>query len=141
MSDLILRRFPMNWRKLARELILGDGTINAREAQLLRREILADHQVDRAEAEFLIDLKRSARAVHPDFDHLVGQVLKRLVLRDGVVADSEALWLRRLLLADDRISAEEAKFLEELRGEARAVGKEFEALCQESKRVRELSRW
>jgi hypothetical protein len=121
----------MDWRRLARSLALGDGTISEREALILRREMLTDRVVDRPEVEFLVDLKRSARAVAPAFDQFFRQVVKKVVLRDGSVGDAEALWLRRLLFADNKVSAEEARLLEELKAEARSAGHEFQALYRD----------
>jgi hypothetical protein len=124
----------MDWHRLARSLALGDGVISEREALILRREMLADRVVDRPEVEFLLELKRSAKAVAPAFDQLFRQVVKKVVLRDGAVGDAEALWLRRLLFTDNKVSAEEARLLEELKAEARSVGREFEALCRDCAR-------
>jgi hypothetical protein len=121
----------MNWPAFAKKLLLDDGRITQREAQLIKRAILDDHVVDRAEVEFLVDLKRSAREVHPDFDSFLFEVLRRAVLRDGVVSDAEARWLRHLFRADGKVSAEEARFLGELKRQARSTGPEFEKLCQE----------
>ena len=130
----------MDWHRLARSLVLGDGVINEREALILRREMLSDRVVDRPEAEFLLELKRSARAVAPAFDQLFRQVVKKVVLRDGAIGDAEALWLRRLLLADNKLSAEEVRLLEELRAEARSVGQEFQALCRDCSRSPDVVR-
>ena len=130
----------MDWHRLARSLALGDGMISEREALILRREMLSDRVVNRAEVEFLLDLKRSARGVAPAFDHLFRQVLEKVVLRDGAVGDAEALWLRRLLLADNKVSAEEARLLEDLKAKARSVGPEFQALYNDCKRSPDLAR-
>ena len=121
----------MDWRGFAKSLLLDGGRITEREAALLRRAILADRVVDREEAEFLIDLKRSASAVHPDFDRFLYEVLKRAVLRDGTVSDDEARWLRTFIQADRQVTPVERQFLEELRAQARSTGPEFERLCRE----------
>lgn len=121
----------MNWPAFAKKLLLDDGRINQREAELLKRAILADHKVDRAEVEFLVDLKRSASAVHPDFDHFLFEVLRRIVLRDGAVSDLEARWLRGLILADGLISPAEAEFLRDLKAQAKSTGPEFDKLYKE----------
>ena len=44
----------------------------------------------------------------------------------------ESAWLRRMLFADGKIDDEERKFLHELKGEAKQVSHEFEALFNES---------
>jgi hypothetical protein len=121
----------MDWPAFAKKLLLDDGRINQREAELIKRAILADHKVNRTEIEFLVDLKRSASAVHPDFDRFLFEVLKRIVLADGVVSDLEARWLRGLILADGVISPAEAQFLRELKAEAKSTGPEFDKLYNE----------
>ena len=121
----------MDWPAFAKRLLLDDGRITQLEARLIRRAFLADQALDRAEVEFLVGLKRSAREVHPDFDAFLFDVLRRAVLRDGAVSDPEARWLRGLLRADGRVSAEEAQFLRDLKHQARSVGPEFQQLCRD----------
>jgi uncharacterized membrane protein YebE (DUF533 family) len=49
----------------------------------------------------------------------------------GRIDAEEAAWLRRMLFADGMIDDEERKFLHELNGEAKQVGREFEQLFEE----------
>jgi len=121
----------MNWRRLAKRLILRDQTISSFEAQILEEEIVADGKVDRQELEFLQDLRRSARQVAAEFDQFFFRILKKLVLADGVISDAEATWLRGIILADGQVSAPEARFLRELRNEAKSWGAAFDQLWSE----------
>ena len=130
----------MDWRKLALDLALVDGKITARTATIMEREILADRGVDHEEAEFLVKLRRAAAAAPPQFDRLVYEVMKQIVLTDGVISDAEARWLRRTIFADHVVSAAELRLLDDLRREARAVGPEFEALYRDCHHSPEFSR-
>jgi hypothetical protein len=120
----------MDWRRLAKALILEDGHINERETLILKRVILADRSVDKEEMEFLVELRRSAMSAHPEFERLYFDALKRVVLTDGVVRDEEARWLRTTVFADQPLDAAEQQFLRQLKREAELVGDEFNALCQ-----------
>jgi hypothetical protein len=120
----------MNWPAFVKKLLLDNGRLNQRETDLLKRAILADRAVDREEAAFLVDLKRSADWVHPDFDHFLFEVLRRVVLRDGVVSDQEAHWLRGLIGVDGKLTPAEIHFLADLKTQARTTGREFDLLYQ-----------
>ncbi len=121
----------MNWPGFVKKLLLDNGRLNQREADLLKRAILADRTVDREEAAFLVDLKRSAQAVHPDFDNFLFEVLRRVVLRDGVISDQEARWLRDLIVRDGKLSPAEVLFLADLKAQAKTTGPEFDRLYKE----------
>jgi hypothetical protein len=121
----------MNWKRLAKRLILRDGAISHYEAQIVEEETLADGRVDRDELAFLQEVRRGARQVAPEFDEFFFRVLKRIVLADGVISEAEAQWLRGIILADGQVTEPEAKFLAELRKEATAWGAAFDALCRD----------
>jgi uncharacterized tellurite resistance protein B-like protein len=121
----------MNWPAFAKTLLLDDGRISEREAELLRRAILADGVVDRQEAAFLMDLKRSAQSVHEEFDRFLFDVLEKIILADGVISDQETKWLKELLFADRQISPAEAAFVRQLRSRAKSVSTSFESLYQD----------
>jgi uncharacterized tellurite resistance protein B-like protein len=121
----------MNRPQFAEKLLLADGRLTELETALLKRAILDDNKVDREEVEFLVELKREATRVHPDFDAFLFQVLRSVVLADGVISDAEARWLRKILFADNQIVRAETKFVEELRREAKQYGKEFEQLWKD----------
>jgi len=110
---------------------LIDRCISEHETALLRHAMLADHKVDREEVEFLVELKREAAMVAPEFDTFLFQVLKSVVIADGVITDAEAGWLRKILFADNQVVRAETKFIEDLRREAKSFGKEFEQLWKD----------
>jgi len=127
----------MNWPAFAKKLLLDDGRISERETELLRRAILADGVVDKEEVAFLVDLKRSAASVHPDFDTFLFSVLEKIILADGVISDEEARWLRKILFADKQTTPGEVEFVQELRRKAKSVGPEFEELYRDCTQLRE----
>lgn len=130
----------MNWRKLATELALVEGRITARGAAIVADELLAEGAVDKDEAEFLVQLKRAAINAPPEFDRLVHEVMRQVVLHDGVISAAEAYWLRRTIFADQVVSPFELRFLEQLRHEARSVSPEFEELYRDCLYSPEFSR-
>jgi hypothetical protein len=127
----------MDWHRLARALILGDDNqIGEREGRILRREILADGVVDREEAQFMVELWQAAADAHPPFDEFFCEIVQKGILRDGIVSDDEARWLRRVLFKDGRITPREAQLVEEINREAQSVGSEFIALYRECAAIR-----
>ena len=116
------------WRNLAKSLALADGAIGEREALIIRKELLADKNLDREEMEFLFELRREAKSVVPSFAALVNEVIKKAVLKDGVIGASEATWLRKWIVADGKLKADEKQLLEELRKAAKQVSPEFQTL-------------
>lgn len=127
----------MNWSEIAKRLLLDDGRITERETELLRRAVFADNVVDREEVAFLVDLKRSATTVHPEFDRFLFDVLQRIVLADGAISDNEARWLRQMLFADQQVTPTEVEFIERLHREAQSFGAEFESLYKDCTQLRE----
>ncbi len=121
----------MDWPAFAKKLILADQRVGELETAILRRAVLADGKVDREEVEFLVALKREAVSVHPDFDRLLFDTLKRVGLADGVISDAEARWLRKTLFADRQATPAEVAFLTDLRRAAKSVSPEFEALYKD----------
>ena len=121
----------MNWIALAKRLLLSDGRISVLETALLREAMMSDGIIDRKELEFLVSLKTEAVSVPPQFDELLFDVLKRIVLSDGMISDNEARWLRKLIFADNQVVLQEARFIEQLRDAATTYGPEFEELYQD----------
>jgi hypothetical protein len=119
----------MDWQAFAKRLILADGRITDAKTTLLRQAVLSDGGIDPKEVDFLIDLKRSAKAVAPSFDRFLLAVMKKLVLLDGVVSDIEARWLEQTLF-DGRMLVTDMtiRFLRELKAEADLVGPKFDRL-------------
>ncbi len=121
-----------DWRKLAVALTVADGTIDAKETNILRKELFADGKIDKKEVEFLNDLRNAAKSYVPAFMKLFIDGVKANVLDDGVITDAEARWLRNAIFADGKVDADEKKLLKELRAGAKKVSSGFERLCQEA---------
>jgi hypothetical protein len=121
----------MNWPQFAKRLLLSDRRLHEPEVALLRRAVLRDGVVDQEEIEFLVDLKREAEGVPPSFDDFFYEVVRRGVLKDGTIGDDEARWLRKVISADGKLVAAEAKLVERLWKESRTYGLEFTRLYQE----------
>lgn len=121
----------MDWPHFTKRLILSDGRISEIKAEMLQHAVMQEGTIDREELEFLACLKRQATWVHPTFDAFLFRVLKKVVLRDGEIHDSEARWLRKLLFADRQIVPAEQEFIKELKKDARSYGPEFEKLYKE----------
>jgi uncharacterized tellurite resistance protein B-like protein len=128
-----------DWRKLALEAILADGTIDDAEVKILQRELWADKKIDAKEVEFLIDLRNSAQKkakakkvdVNPKFETLFFKAIEQNVLRDGKISAKEANWLRKMLFADRKIDDNEKKFLGRIKKAASKTSPEFDQLYQE----------
>ena len=112
--------------------ILANGKVDSQELEVLRRELYADGKIDRAEADFLVELHKRVQHLTPAFEQFFYQAIKDHILAHGRIDAEEAAWLRRMLFADGKIDDHERKFLHELRGEAEQVSREFEVLFQES---------
>jgi hypothetical protein len=115
-------------------MILDDGVIEEAEVEIIRRELYADGQIDRAEVEFLIAVRNEAEGTCPAFEALFFKALKQNVLADGTVDADEAAWLREMLFADGKIDAHEKQFLRDLKAGAKSVSPEFQTLFDECMR-------
>ena len=112
--------------------ILARGRVDGHELEVLRRQLYAGGKVERREADFLVELHKRVQHLTPAFEQFFYQAIKDHILAHGRIDAEEAAWLRQMLFADGRIDDEERKFLHQLKGEAREVSPEFEALLQES---------
>jgi hypothetical protein len=121
----------MDFRQLEHD-ILATGRVDGPELELLRRQLHAGGKIDRQGADFLVELYKRVQHRTPAFEHFYYQAIKEHILAHGRIDAEETAWLRRMLFADGKIADEERKFLHELKGEARQVGREFEALFAES---------
>ena len=113
------------------ENLLTDGKIDGREVEALTGLLYADRRIDRDEAEFLLQLHRRVERASPGFDRFFYAAIKRHVLTDGAISANEAVWLRRVILADRKAADPEKKLLRELKGEAARTCPEFDALVAE----------
>ncbi len=118
----------MDWKELAKTLVLADRRITEPEAELIRDGVMKDGVVDRQELEFLVDLKKTASSIHPTFDDFFFKIVKKKVLVDGDISDAEAVWLRTVIYSDRQATETEQEFLQQLKKEARTTGKEFQKL-------------
>ncbi len=71
-----------DWKKTARNILLADGFIDEREVAVLRKELFADGKIDEIEMDFLLELRRDAKRLVPNFHFLVIEALKNCYL-DG----------------------------------------------------------
>jgi hypothetical protein len=117
-----------DFKRLARSLVLTDGTIGARETAALKAEFLADNVVSRPEAEFLLDLHRSAKQAVPEFKQFVHLVVKKILLADGDLTAAETAWLAGFLTQDGAVDDMDRQFLRDLKAAAKRTSPEFEAL-------------
>ncbi len=123
MTNLKLRQLMEN--------ILANGKVEGQELEVLRSELYADGKIDRQEADFLVEMHKRVQRVTPAFEHFFYQAIKDHILADGKITAEETAWLRQMLYADGKIDDHEKKLLHELKGEAKSVSPEFEALCKE----------
>lgn len=119
-----------DWKRLAKALILADGTIGARETDLIKKALLTDGRVSAEEAEFALDLRNSATSAVPEFHRFVLLMVKKAVLADGTISAAEVAWLQKFVVADGKIDAGERALLHELKAEANATALEFDALLK-----------
>jgi len=123
--------YPMaDWKRLAKALILADGSIGEKDAEIIRREFLADSAINRTEAEFLIDLRNSAPKAVQKFHEFVFEVVQKALLADGAISAAEAAWLEKFLLADGTVDELEKAFLRRIKAAAGATSPEFDALVK-----------
>jgi len=128
-----------DWRKLAISTLLADGKIDDDEVKALKKELWEDGQIDREEVGFLIELRNQAQKkakarkeeVNPKFTALFFKAMEDNVLKDGVIDEKEAGWLRGMLFADGKIDADEVKFLGRIKKAAKSTSPAFEKLYED----------
>jgi len=113
------------------QAILETGRVNGPELEALRRQVYAGGTVERADADFLVELFKRVQHRTPAFEHFFYKAVKDHILAHGRIDAEEAAWLRQMLCADGKIKDEERKFLHELKGEASHVSREFLQLFAE----------
>jgi hypothetical protein len=124
-------RVMPNLRQVEQE-ILANGRVDDHELAALRRQLYAGGKINRRGADFLVELHKRVEHRTPAFEHFFYQAVKDHVLADGRIGVEEATWLRQLLTSGRWIKDEDRRLLHELRGEAREVSPEFQALFAES---------
>ena len=85
-----------DWKRLTKALILADGVIGDKDAEIIRREFLADSVITKSEAEFLIDLRNSAPNAVQKFHEFVFEVVQKALLADGAISAAEAITAARI---------------------------------------------
>jgi uncharacterized tellurite resistance protein B-like protein len=108
------------------------GRVDGPELEQLRQTVYAGGKVPRERADSLVALHKQVRQRTRAFEEFFYNAIKDHLLADGRIDAEEAAWLRQMLFADHKIDDEERKFLHQLRGEAREVSPEFEALFREA---------
>lgn len=111
--------------------IMANGKIEGHEVELLRNHLSADGVIDRSEAEFLVEMYRRTSQIAPAFEKFFYQAVKKHLVADGCIGTEEAGWLRRVIFSDGIVKEREKKLLRELRGEARDLSDEADALFDE----------
>lgn len=130
----------MDWPGFVKRLLLVDARISEVESAMLRRAVM-EGGVNRDEIKFLVHLKHSAVTVHPSFDELIVDILRRAVLKDDTVSNSEIDYLREVLLADGHVSDVERRFVEQLKSEATNLGSKYAKLREDVMAIRENDVW
>lgn len=115
--------------------ILATGKVNGPELEALRTQLYTHGKIDRSQADFLVELHKRVQHRTPAFEQFFYQAIKDHILADGRIDAEEAGWLRRLLYADGKIDDEERRLLHEIKGEAKHLSREFEALFGESMKL------
>ena len=116
--------------------ILATGKVDGPNLEVLHRQVYAEGKIDRPKADFLVELYRRVEHMTPAFEQFFYQAIKDHILV-GRVGAEETAWLRQLLLADGKLKDEERKFLHELKGEAKQVSREFDALFTECMKLQQ----
>lgn len=128
-----------DYRKLALDAILSDGKIDEAEIKLLKKALYSDGKITAEECAFLIDLRNAAQkklkgeALSAKFVKFFFDALEFHVLGDGNITANETEWLRKMLLADGKVDADEMAFLNRLKKKAKSTSKEFDVMFDEMK--------
>ena len=120
-----------DWRKMAKQILLADGTIDDRETVAIRKELFADNSIDDVELEFLFELRSAARGVKASFNQLLIDALKNCLVADGAFKPGAISQLRRVMLADGKIDGGKKVFLQHLRAALKQPPADFEAFYQQ----------
>jgi hypothetical protein len=120
-----------DWKRMAKKLILADGYIEEKEAEIIKAELLADGVINKSEAEFLVDLRNSATKAVKKFHDFVFEVVKKAILADGEISAAETSWLQKFILADGKVDEMEKAFLIDLKKSARKTCPEFDAMLKQ----------
>jgi hypothetical protein len=115
-----------DWRKMAKAILLADGTIDEREVAAIRKELFADGTIDDTELEFLFDLRNQAKGVKASFNMLLVEALKSCLLDRGALKPG-ALSLLRHHIGSGKIDGGKKVFMQQLRAAIAHPPADFEA--------------
>jgi hypothetical protein len=113
------------------ESILAHGAVHGHDLELLHQVLYADGKIDQKEADFLVELHKRVQDRTPAFEQFFYKAIKDFILATGRIGPKKTAWLRQMLFADGKIDDAERKFLHQLKGEAKEISAEFEALFEE----------
>jgi uncharacterized tellurite resistance protein B-like protein len=126
-----------DWRKVAIAALLADGIVDESEVKVLKKELYADGKIDKKEVEFLIDLRVAAQKkakgepLSSAFENLFFKAVQENVLADGNIQAREVAFLRKAIMADGKVDDSEKSFLKRLKKGAKTTSSAFEKLCEE----------
>lgn len=118
--------------------ILVDGQdlkIDNQGVTRIRSILLPVGPISTDDLKVLVEMRTEARVVCEAFDKLLFPALKKQVLADGQISQSEQFTLLRMLYGRGGVDAAERRFIQELRGELQEVTPEFESLYQDAMRA------
>lgn len=123
-----------DFKKLAAELCVADGKIDADEVKIIKKALYADGQIQQTEVQFLIDLrgmahkKAKGKKLSSTFENFFFQALKDAVLDNGYISPKEATLIRKAIFEDGKVELSEKKFIQNLKKSAKRTSPQFEHL-------------
>lgn len=120
-----------DWRKMAKQILLADGTIDEREVAALRKEFFADNSIDDIELEFLFDLRNTAKGVKASFNVLLIDALKNCMLVNGTLKPGGVSTLRHLMVSNGQLDAGEKVFVQHLRAALKQPSPDLDSFCKQ----------
>lgn len=126
-----------DFRKLAVELCLADGKIDATEVKVIKKALYEDGKIQQQEVEFLIDLrslaqkKAKGRSLAPAFENFFFKALQDSVLDNNYISPKEASLLRKAIYADGKVEDSEKRFMKRLKTAAGKTSPQFDRLYKE----------
>ena len=115
----------------AQEYVVNKGRVGVQELKVVLSVRYDDGKIDRAEADFLVELRNRMRYRTEAFEQFFYRALVDHLLADGRLGREETAWLRQRLFPDVLSDDAGRQLLGLLMAEARLVCPEFEALCVE----------
>jgi len=102
------------YRKLALDLIVADGTADEAEIKLLKKHLYADGKIDQEEVVFILDLRaalgrKDKEATNPVFDKFVLKVITDYLFTEGKSISDDDVALTKKITNDKKIDIAEVK--------------------------------